>query len=833
MRGKYCIALALVLIAVLACQSASASGIVDYELVTTWGSLGTDEGRFNSPHGIAVDGDGQVYVADFENDRIQKFTSDGTFVTAWGTEGSGDGQFRQPRAVAVATDGKVYVAESSRIQIFDSNGTFLGKWGSYGTDEGQMKSVYDLAVDTAGNVYVADAGNDRVQKFNSSGGFLSAWGSLGTYDGEFNDPYGISADADGNVYVVDNGNGRIQKFDSAGMFLDKWVLGEEFYSPMGVTVDTDGKFYVTTVYSPLLKFDRNGTLIARSTADNIYINWAVAIGAEDTVYVTSANNHCVCVFRESQPPTPTITPTPIPTAPAPVSIRSNKGSLVHGNNFVVTISGRSERDYWLYIRDANLTHLEYPLIAPGQPGVTFANVPVTGKANFTETQAIVRTDTVGRRYVQLNTTSATGIQTFTITVVDPVDNTTDDVNVIVERGQVTQNICNSSTYFPGEEIVLSGTNTENTTTYLFLTGPSLPTSGAGLDNVTVAVIDQQGSTFAQTSVETDDSWEYKWDTSKAGGVLDEGTYILYAAAAPRDALHISETQYAVASIQLQAPWIRVDAIGDQVASGTITISGTTNLPSNDELQYTVHPVTGPDNATVLSGGMLVQWGKPNNTWQFRLDLFRLQPDTYNLEVGSVRTGTTTNATFLLKSPAVTPTPTPTPFQGDLALLPGWNFISVPKRLADGNNTAAQVFGDIDTAGHSFFQYDAATRSWSALNGSSAIKPLDGYWIYANASTSVGLVFAGGSMTAPPSKALSQGWNAVGFSSTVPVSARDAFSSVAAAWINAIGWDAGLKEYNLAIVNGGSGLCSDGRLLEPGRGYWLFMTDGGELAALMG
>ena len=64
--------------------------------------------------------DGSVYVADFYNNRVQMFTSEGVFVSLWGTEGAGDGYFRQARAVAVASDGSVYVADYSnnRIQKF-------------------------------------------------------------------------------------------------------------------------------------------------------------------------------------------------------------------------------------------------------------------------------------------------------------------------------------------------------------------------------------------------------------------------------------------------------------------------------------------------------------------------------------------------------------------------------------------------------------------------------------------------------------------------------------------------------------------------------------------
>jgi len=219
--------------------------------------------RFYSPHGVAVDSSGNVYVADYDNNRIQKFTNISTFITKWGSKGTGDGQFDLPSDVAV-NSGNVYVVDSrnNRIQVFTTDGNFITKWGSNGTGDGQFQyAITSIAADSSGNVYVVDSGNNRIQVFKLANPcpvgkpqiapgvcFITKWGSKGTGDGQFNSPYGVAVDSLGNVYVSDSGNHRIQKFQNDGTFITKWGSpgggNGQFFSIAGIDIDSSGNVYV-------------------------------------------------------------------------------------------------------------------------------------------------------------------------------------------------------------------------------------------------------------------------------------------------------------------------------------------------------------------------------------------------------------------------------------------------------------------------------------------------------------------------------------------------------------------------------------------------------------
>jgi sugar lactone lactonase YvrE len=404
------------------------------------GFVGGFGGELNSPTGVATDAAGNVYVAEFGNNRIEKFDSAGNFQRAWGKDvvtggGTGfeictaaascqpgsnataqGGEFNSPRGVAIDAAGNVYVADQNnqRIQKFDSSGNFQRAWGkdvdtAAGTgfeicivaancqagsnataQGGEFNSPYHVATD-AGKVYVTDINNHRVQKFD---GGLGTWertwgkdvvtggatgfevcivaanckaGAIGTLGGELHFPTGIATDAAGNVYVADTLGNRVEKFDGLGTWARAWGkdvdtaagtgfeictvaascqggsaggLGGEINSPRGVATDAAGNVYVADSSNHRIqKFDGSGTWArawgkdvdtaagtgfeictvaancqagSNATALGGELNAPIGAAADaaGNVYVADTGNQRIQRFADPVPPTPPTPPTP-------------------------------------------------------------------------------------------------------------------------------------------------------------------------------------------------------------------------------------------------------------------------------------------------------------------------------------------------------------------------------------------------------------------------------------------------------------------------------------------------------------------------------------------
>lgn len=300
------------------------AGAGSYCFVTQWGVNGSGNGQFQYPYGVAVDSAGFVYVADGNNNRVQKFTSSGTYVTQWGSTGNGDGQFYSPEDIAVDSAGYVYVLDGTRedIQKFTSAGSFVAKWGGSGWLDGQFVTPMGIGINQANEIFVADITRNDIQRFTSTGTFVSKWGGSGIGNGQFANPYDLGAGS-AAYYVSDFNNNRVQSFNTSGVYTGQWgsagTGAGQFSGPSGIAVDNAGSVYVVdTLNRRVQKFTSAGTFItawgsfgpAAGQFDNPH---GIAVDSSWNVYVADSQNNRIQKFAPCSTFTPTNTPTVTPT----------------------------------------------------------------------------------------------------------------------------------------------------------------------------------------------------------------------------------------------------------------------------------------------------------------------------------------------------------------------------------------------------------------------------------------------------------------------------------------------------------------------------------------
>ncbi len=243
-----------------------------YDPKASWS--GIRYSAFPMTPGVAVAGDGTVFLADRDNCVIWKFSPDGSDVTRFGSKGQEPGQLLDPWGLVIDKDGNLWVSDrgNHRLQKTDQAGNLILTVGTAGADPGKFNAPSGMAVDAAGNIWVADADNNRLQQFAADGTFIQALGGVGAGDGEFNYPNGVAISATGDIYVADTDNNRVQKLDSSGNALGWWGLdnlGSTGWHAAGSGRTGVKGAALWQFFSPTaLCVDAGGTLIVADTGNN-------------------------------------------------------------------------------------------------------------------------------------------------------------------------------------------------------------------------------------------------------------------------------------------------------------------------------------------------------------------------------------------------------------------------------------------------------------------------------------------------------------------------------------------------------------------------------------
>lgn len=273
--------------------------------VTVIASLGSELGQVSQPADIEVDADGNVYIVDTLNHRIQIIAPDGS-VQGFGESGTGEGQFANPRdevadydvsdgpwGMALDPDGSIYVADTwnHRIQKF---GADLQVDPAFGI--GGLFGPRDISVLPDGNLLVVDTGNKRLVLYGPNGSVERILGGAGDGHSQFSEPTSVSVSTNGSIYVADFWNKRVQRFDSelqySGEFeIDSW--GATGTTERGYIVAlSDGRVIATDPANGIIiVFDADGEEIAAHSLGPKVSSRPIGIAidpAEENVYITDS-----------------------------------------------------------------------------------------------------------------------------------------------------------------------------------------------------------------------------------------------------------------------------------------------------------------------------------------------------------------------------------------------------------------------------------------------------------------------------------------------------------------------------------------------------------------
>jgi 4-amino-4-deoxy-L-arabinose transferase-like glycosyltransferase/sugar lactone lactonase YvrE len=279
--------------------------IINAKLLWQTGGCGSGEGQFQSPHGLAVDQQGNIWVADTGNRRIVEINADGKYLMNFGQTGEKAGQFLQPYDLVVEQGGNLVILDSESpnvLQRFTHTGVFQTSFGS-------SLSTYSprgLGIDHAGNLFIADTGGSRLLKISRNGDLLSQWrnntGKIDLYQ-----LVSVAINSDGVIYIIDP-NGWIWELRANGNF-ENWPATAPADTATGphISISSKSSIYITDPENQrVVIFTSDGHPIGqlRSPEDNPALfskPVGVAIGPDDTLYISDSTSCHILAFRLPKP----------------------------------------------------------------------------------------------------------------------------------------------------------------------------------------------------------------------------------------------------------------------------------------------------------------------------------------------------------------------------------------------------------------------------------------------------------------------------------------------------------------------------------------------------
>jgi len=345
--------------------------------LSSFGEFGPGVGQMSAPSQLAVAPDGDLYVADAGNDRIDVYAGDGSFLRSFGA-----GRLDEPRDVALDDQGRAYVADTGnhRIAVFSSSGAFLFSFGEE-AGEGELVEPVGLDVDASmfgSTVYVADAGNNLIASYEPDGDFIHSFGVPAPAD--------VVVGSGGRLFVAGSGEERVDVFSKEGAPVDSIGAGGEgeLDEPVALTVDALGGIYVA---------DRGEERIFHFTADGGFLGSAeapavagVAVACQSNVFASEATVGFARVQRFGEPgtPAPPCAASAEPVEPIAAPLLRPPSNRFH---FAGLRLSRSNGFATLYVRvpgagQLKLTGRGFRRLSRGARGATTVAIPIKPKVRL-------------------------------------------------------------------------------------------------------------------------------------------------------------------------------------------------------------------------------------------------------------------------------------------------------------------------------------------------------------------------------------------------------------------------------------------------------------------